>query len=117
MARLFRLTLRAALLLVPFALVGCADDYGEACDMPNTPSFNAACASTENNDGTCTFRNAPECSSRLCARYQGSRDFCTVACDVEVENSCPGDSICYAPAGRASRAICVPRDIYEGDGS
>jgi hypothetical protein len=94
-------------------LLGCADDYGESCDMPNTALFNAACNSSDGNQGTCVFRNSPDCSTRICARYQGSTDFCTQECDTADASSCPGDSVCYAPANRVADAICIPQSILD----
>jgi hypothetical protein len=108
---------RAIIGFVAFAscafIVGCADDFGESCDMPNTALFNAACNSSDGNDGTCVFRNSPDCSTRVCARYQGSTDFCTQECDPADPGTCPGNSVCYAPANRATDAVCIPQDILD----
>lgn len=95
-------------------LAGCADDYGQSCEMPDSASFRAACDSDEaGNDGTCLFRNSPDCDTRLCGRYLGEGDFCTQACDLENPSSCPADSVCYAAANRAANAFCVPNSVIE----
>jgi hypothetical protein len=108
---------RALIGFVAFAcsafLAGCADDFGESCDMPNTALFNAACNSSDGNEGTCVFRNSPDCSTRVCVRYQGSTDFCSQECDPASPDACPGGSVCYAPAGRDGDAICIPQTILE----
>ncbi len=114
MARGFRIVIASFALVVTGFVSGCADDYGEACDMPNTVEFEVACASSEDgtNAGTCVFRNSADCSTRICARYQGSSDFCTQECQLDDPSSCPSDSVCYAPANRESQAICVPNSVY-----
>jgi hypothetical protein len=95
-------------------LSACADDYGQSCDMPDSASFRAACDSDEaGNDGTCLFRNSPECDTRLCGRYLGEGDFCTQECDIQDPASCPSDSVCFAAANRASNAFCVPNSVIE----
>lgn len=100
--------------LCALGLSGCADDFGESCQMPTTTAFEVACGSDDDgNEGTCLFRNSPDCSTRLCGRYQGVGDFCTESCDVEDPASCPDDAICYAAANRAANAFCIPRDVYE----
>ncbi len=105
-----RTTLVAA--LAALALLACGDDFGEPCDMPNTPEFNALrnSAPDEGVDATCVFRNNAQCSTRICARFQGSADFCSADCDVD--DDCPGDAVCFAPPGDPGGAFCVPLTYY-----
>jgi hypothetical protein len=108
--RLHLLLLSAGLLV----LVGCGDDYGEPCSLPQSATIDAYCGTTEGEEGdstaTCVFTNSAQCSSRMCATYIGSSDFCTIECDPDNESSCPGDSFCQGiPA--ASIGFCVPISI------
>jgi hypothetical protein len=109
-----RSTLRILLpsTLLGLALAACTDDFGEPCDMPNTPEFNALCASDpeRGTDATCVFSNSAQCSSRVCARFQGSTDFCSDFCTTDEE--CPGTAVCYAPPGAPGQAFCVPADVF-----
>lgn len=109
-ARFFTLALAS---LLASTLVACGDDFGQSCDMPNTPQFNALCGgdSETGSDATCVFTNNPQCSTRACARYQGSSDFCTVLCDPNAP-SCPSNGVCYAQPGRPNDGFCVPLSIY-----
>ena len=99
------------------ALYGCAEDYGEPCDLPESRVVEAYCEpAVDQEEGatsaTCVFTNSSQCSSRMCARYIGSRDFCTQECDAEEEGSCPGGSYCQiVPAN--DLAFCVPEFILE----
>jgi hypothetical protein len=115
---LVRILLVAPTVLLASALSGCGDDFGQACDMPNTPQFNALCAADPEtgSDATCVFTNNPQCSSRTCARFQGSSDFCTELCNPTA-SECPGDAICYAQPGRPSQGFCVPAAIFQLAGS
>ena len=105
---------RLQLLLVTaavFALAACGDDYGEPCDLPQSTTVDAYCGSTEDDEGdstaTCVFTNSAQCSSRMCATYIGSTDFCTIECDPDVDTSCPSDSFCQSiPA--SDIGFCVP---------
>lgn len=107
-----------ALAFASVALTGCADDFGQACDMPNTPTFNAYCSAdpSSGSNATCVFSNNPQCSTRICARYQGSSDFCSQMCDATLEVSeCPGDAVCYTQPGQpATSGFCIPLEIYTG---
>lgn len=93
-------------------LSACGDDYGESCDMPDTPAFEAACAADPEAglEATCIFTNSAQCSSRICARFEGSTDFCTLDCDAD--DDCPSGSVCHLPAGGRT-AFCVPPAISE----
>lgn len=105
-----------SLLLAPLALLACADDFGETCEMPNTPEFSALCDADpeRGTDATCVFTNSAECSSRVCARFQGSSDFCSLDCAVDED--CPGSAICYLPPGSPGNGFCVPADVYASAG-
>lgn len=102
--------------LAALALVACADDFGESCDMPDTPEFNALCSPDPESgtDATCVFTNSAQCSSRMCARFQGSRDFCTEACTAETADSCPGSAQCFVPPG-TTEGFCVPESVAAGN--
>jgi hypothetical protein len=111
--------LSATLLCAALPLLsGCGDDFGQACEMPDTPEFEALCSVAPDCSAdaeclpTCVFANAPECSTRTCARYQGSRDFCTEACTPGSTNECPTDAVCYTTPG-ADEGFCVPLAVYE----
>jgi hypothetical protein len=110
MQRLYIAVLSAAL----FALVGCGDDYGEPCQLPGSVSVEAYCGSTVAEEGdstaTCVFTNSAECSSRMCAQYIGSSNYCTIECNSDEPSSCPGTSFCQAvPA--SDLGFCVPASI------
>ncbi len=105
--------LTACALLFLGLLSACGDDYGESCDMPDTPAFEAACAADPEAglEATCIFTNSAQCSSRICARFEGSTDFCSQECDVDADD-CPSGSICHLPAGGRT-AFCVPPAIVD----
>ncbi len=108
----------ALLALVTALLFGaCADDYGESCSLPDSAQVQTFCEAAENDDdgarsATCVFTNSPSCDSRICARYIGSEDFCTIECDPEQAGDCPGDSFCQVVPSRGL-AFCVPQEILE----
>ncbi|MFT4703078.1 MAG: hypothetical protein ACI81R_000767 [Bradymonadia bacterium] len=108
----------AALLLVTVFVAGCEDDFAEPCSMPDTALVEALCDSGTTGDSstraTCVFRNNAQCSSRVCARYLGSEDFCSASCDVEPDDpqsNCPSGAQCRAAAD--GQGFCVPSDIIE----
>ncbi len=95
---------------------GCADDFGEPCDMPQTADFERLCGAgtigDATTDATCVFSNNAQCSNRMCARYIGSRDFCTESCDPADPESCPGDAFCETIPSTGT-GFCVPQSILE----
>lgn len=113
------LSLAALCASLPF-LASCGDDFGEACQMPETPEFEALCSPDPDCSAdaeclpTCVFANAPECSTRTCARFQGSRDFCTETCTPGSTAECPSSAVCYTTPG-ASEGFCVPLDLIESN--
>lgn len=87
--------------------------------MPSTAEFEALCDASVVNDtetsATCLFTNNAQCSTRICARYQGSRDFCSDTCDPSAEDgghaACPGLAECRSAAD--GTGFCVPVDVLE----
>lgn len=106
-------------LLALLALAACSDDFGEPCDMPNTAEFEALCDESIVNDtetsATCLFTNNAQCSTRICARFQGSRDYCSESCDASAadggNSQCPGTAECRTAAD--GTGFCVPVDVLE----
>lgn len=97
----------------------CSDDYGEACDLPASGNIRAFCDedATEEEGGTsatCVFTNSAQCDTRMCARYVGSRDFCTMDCDPAEGSGggCPSGSLC-ATIPSTDLAFCVPPQFAE----
>lgn len=108
-------SLLPVLALAALPLVGCADDFGEPCELPASGQIQAYCEASETaEDGgtnaTCVFTNSADCESRMCARYIGSSDFCTIECDPAVENACPGDAFCQVIPGGGG-GFCVPARV------
>ncbi|MCB9531635.1 MAG: hypothetical protein H6698_08000 [Myxococcales bacterium] len=107
-----RLTLSALAALAAFALLGCSDDYGETCSLPDSPTIGRFCDSTADGDNgtvaTCVFTNSADCSTRMCAQVEGQAAYCTQSCDAASGTGCPADSYCVAIPGQ-NDGYCVVR--------
>lgn len=89
----------------------CGDDYGTACELPNTGSIREICSVDEETglEGTCVFKLSSHCSSNMCGVYRGSEGFCTIAC--ESSDECPGTDHCITISGTDIH-MCVPAEVY-----
>ncbi|TVQ98140.1 MAG: hypothetical protein EA398_13630 [Deltaproteobacteria bacterium] len=104
-ARLALIPIGSLLLLT----VGCSDDFGTACELPDTPAIQQQCTTSEGEQSrpTCVFELSPECNSNICAVYEGSRPFCSVPC--QASSDCPGDAFC--DEADSGTRYCVPADL------
>ena len=82
---------------------GCADEE-EYIDCPFSNSIEASCTSLDDTVAfTCVVESHPFCQDKICASWEGSRSFCTMAC--EIDEDCPSASTCQSSL---SLNFCVP---------
>lgn len=90
-------------------ITACDGEYGDACTFPKAEQL-AVCGSAGEEDstaGTCVYRNAPDCSTKICATYGAGKPFCTLDCDVDAD--CETGSTCEAVVDESGK-VCIPTD-------
>ena len=99
------MTFLIALLLLSLsaAIGGCADEE-VFIDCPFSNSIETSCSSLDETVAfTCVVESHPFCLEEICASWEGSRSFCTQACELDVD--CPAESTCKASL---NLKFCVP---------
>lgn len=90
-------------------VTACDGEYGDPCTFPKAEQL-AVCGSDDAEDstaGTCVYRNAPDCSTKMCATYGSGGAFCTRDCDTD--NDCETGSTCEAIIDESGK-VCIPED-------
>lgn len=97
--------------IVGFAalVAACSDDFGTACELPDTPAIQSRCSTTEGSDSrpTCVFALSADCNSNICAVYEGSRPFCSKSC--QTDSDCPAEARCETSPDDVR--YCVPAGL------
>ena len=91
-------------------LVGCGDDFGTSCTLPDNEQVRAACTvSGAQSSASCVVKNIIQCDSRVCGVYRDSKasleGFCTERC--ESDGDCPGDAFCDEFVVGTGEKYCV----------
>ena len=94
---------------------GCVDDFGTACDFPETPEVDEACGPDRDELGnesvaTCVDPINADCESRLCIQHEGSESFCSEVC--ETDDECPSESNCEVGIVTSITGYCLPNAIF-----
>jgi hypothetical protein len=115
--RRVRHTLIAAFVALAASLgaASCSDDFGTPCDFPVSAEIAQYCGTETDPVGnvstaTCVDTLSPDCSSRLCVRFQGSDAFCSERCSSN--GDCPSGASCERPAGHET-GVCVPQRLLQ----
>ena len=86
-------------------VVGCGDDLYDPCELDASSEdvFVRECAQDTGNR-SCSVEGFLQCQTRICARYEGSDAFCTVACQSDAD--CPAGQ-CREFVLQTGRRYCV----------
>lgn len=90
-------------------ITACEGEYGDPCTFPKAEQLDV-CGSDDSEGsvaGTCVYRNAPDCSTKICATYGSGTPFCTLDCDTD--DDCETGSVCEAAIDQSTK-VCIPSD-------
>jgi hypothetical protein len=88
-----------ATLALAVALLGCGDDLYASCSLESGTN----CADRED-DVSCVEEQNVQCETQVCARYKGSKPYCTTTCSSD--GDCTGGKCRQFPFGSQS-SYCV----------
>lgn len=108
-------------------LLGCSNDFGQPCELPQTEEFRRACETVapdpnaEERDteviseskASCAVKNFAGCATRVCLVYRGSEPFCSEPCTTK--SDCEGSAECRPILGdtvTTSEDICQRTECY-----
>lgn len=94
--------------MVALLAVGCADDLYSDC----SPDDELNCESGDDSSYSCVAEPDFQCSTQVCAKYQGGRTYCTQSCTSDGE--CQGGECKRFILGREDK-YCVPQDQLDNE--
>jgi hypothetical protein len=113
-----------ALVILALTLTACGDDFGTECSLPDNDAVRQACSGTSASTGeeeeveantsataSCVVENIIECDSRICAKYRGSKPFCTERCSSPTDSSCPDGAFCAEYVVGTGKHYCVKSSL------
>lgn len=88
-----------------FVCTGCGPDLYAPCQLNESEDeFVRACGST-NVDRSCAVEGYTQCDTRVCARYEGSKAFCTATCASD--SDCGSGGRCVEFVIQTGARYCV----------
>ena len=105
-----------ALAAVGFSLTfaACETSFGDECSLPDAQQIDLSCgyadAGSSGSSGTCVYRTAADCTSRICVTHLSSTPFCSQECDGD--DACPENATCI-PVADGSGNVCVLNDYLD----
>ena len=111
-SRLYRI-FGAMLFAVLLTTIGCGDDFGTECALPDNDVVRDACSSSNSDiNQSCIVENIIQCDSRVCGVFRGSAGFCTKPCTGEDDTtSCPSNAFCAEYVVGTGEFFCVKNEL------
>lgn len=93
------------IVFVGFWSTSCTDDLYASCQLDVDDPFVRQCVESESGRETsCVIEQHLQCETRICAKYQSSDPFCSIACSTD--GDCPG-GMCREFVFQSGAKYCV----------